>query len=117
MYHCECRNNTLRVQFRMIQSHQHVQFPETHKNQHFALTGLNQSTDASIKPCEGGEPEAEMCFPYMDYHVSDNASDSSGWIRKLNHIRYKSLHTHTVYTEKEDLESRSTLKVNTLKLS
>lgn len=56
----------------MIQRHQHVQFPEGDKNQHFALTGLNQSTDASIKPCEGGEPEAEMSFPYMEYHVTDN---------------------------------------------
>lgn len=117
MYHCEYRNNTLRVQSRMIQSHQHVQFLERDKNQLFALTGLNQATDAAIKPCEGGEPEAEMTFPYMDYHVCDNASDGSGWIKKLNHIRYKSHHTHTAYTEQEDLESRSTLKVNTLKLS
>lgn len=101
----------------MIQSHQHVQFPEGDKNQHFALTGLNQSTDASIKPCEGGEPEAEVSFPYMEYHVTDTALGSSGWIKKLNHIRYKSHHTHSVYTEKEDLESRSTLKVNTLELS
>lgn len=101
----------------MIQSHQHVQLPDRHKNQHFALTGLNQSIHASIKPCEDGEPGAEMSFPYMDYHISDNASESSGWIKKLNPIRYKSHHTHTVYTEKEDLESRNTLKVNTLKLS
>lgn len=101
----------------MIQSHQHVQFPEGDKNQHFALTGLNQSTDASVKPCEGGEPEAEVSFPYMEYHVTDTALGSSGWIKKLNHIRYKSHHTHSVYTEKEDLESRSTLKVNTLELS
>lgn len=101
----------------MIQSHQHVQFPEGDKNQHFALTGLNQSTDASIKPCKGGEPEAEVSFPYIEYHVTDTALGSSGWIKKLNHIRYKSHHTHSVYTEKEDLESRSTLKVNTLELS
>lgn len=84
----------------MIQRHQHVQFPEGDKNQHFALTGLNQSTDASIKPCEGGEPEAEMSFPYMEYHVTDTASGSSRCIKKLNQIRYKSHHTHSVYTEK-----------------
>lgn len=101
----------------MIQSHQHVQFPEGDKNQHFALTGLNQSTDASIKPCEGGEPEAEVSFPYIEYRVTDTALGSSRWIKKLNHIRYKSHHTHSVFTEKEDLESRSTLKVNTLELS
>lgn len=101
----------------MIQSHQHVQFPEGDKNQHFARTGLNQPTDASIKPCEGGEPEAEVSFPYMEYHATDTALGSSRWIKKLNHIRYKSHHTHNVYTEKEDLESRSTLKVNTLELS
>lgn len=101
----------------MIQSHQHVQFPEGDKNQHFALTGQNQSTDASIKLCEAGELEAEMSFPYTEYHVTDTASDSSRWIKRLNHIKYKSHHTHSVYTEKEDLESRSTLKVNTLKLS
>lgn len=117
MYHGECRNNTLKVQPRMIQSHQHVQFPEGDKNQHFALTGLNQSTDASIKLCEAGELEAEMSFPYTEYHVTYTASDRSRWIKRLNHIKYKSHHTHSVYTEKEDLESRSTLKVNTLKLS
>lgn len=115
MYHCECRNNTLKVQSRMIQSHQHTQFPEGDKNQHFALTGLNQSTDAFIKLCEGGELEAEMS--YVGYHVIDTASDSSRRIKKLNDIKHKSHHTHSVYTEKEDLESRSTLKVNTLKLS
>jgi len=53
-----------------------VQFPQRENTQHFALTELNQSTDASIKPLEVYEPGAEMSFPYMDYNVTDNASDS-----------------------------------------
>ena len=66
---------------------------------------------------EVDEPRVEMSVLYMEYNVIDKASDNSRWTEKINPIRYVSHHTHIRYTGREDTESRSTLKVNTLNFS